>query len=254
MPEVAVLAPVIDFSLPAELEATAPPEDRGRGRDDVRLLVAQAGSGQVEHRRFRELPELLAPGDLLVVNRSATLNAALDGTVDGEPAVLHLSRELDGRRWIAELRHAAPGTTRTGPWLDARAPTVIEFGEHGSAVLLAPAGAVGPDGRSRLWIAELRLPNGAAAAMAGWGRPITYGGSATRQFLGAYQTVFAGEPGSAEMPSAGRPFTGELVTRLLMAGIDVAAVVLHAGVSSLEASEPPQAEAFEVPAQTAQRV
>jgi S-adenosylmethionine:tRNA ribosyltransferase-isomerase len=251
---VAVLIPVLDFHLPAELEATAPPEDRGRGRDDVRLLVARTGSGQIEHRQFPELLELLAPGDLLVVNRSATVNAALDGTVDGEAAVLHLSRHLEGRCWIAELRHVAPGGTRTTPWLDAPAGTVVDFGERGSAVLCAPAVEVGPGGRSRLWIAELRLANGVPAALATWGHPITYGESAMRRPLAAYQTVFAAEPGSAEMPSAGRPFTCDLVTRLLVAGIDVAAVVLHAGVSSLEASEPPQAEAFQVPPQTAERV
>jgi S-adenosylmethionine:tRNA ribosyltransferase-isomerase len=246
--------PVLDFHLPAELEAAAPPEDRGRGRDDVRLLVARTGSGQIEHRRFPDLLELLAPGDLLVVNRSATVNAALDGTVDGEPAVLHLSRRLEGRCWIAELRHVAPGGTRTAPWLDAHAGTVVDFGERGSAVLRTPAGEVGAEGRSRLWIAELQVPNGVRSALAAWGRPITYGESAVRRPLAAYQTVFAAEPGSAEMPSAGRPFTCDLVTRLLVAGIDVAAVVLHAGVSSLEAGEPPQAEAFQVPAQTAERV
>jgi S-adenosylmethionine:tRNA ribosyltransferase-isomerase len=251
---VAVLTPVLDFHLPAELEATAPPEDRGRGRDDVRLLVARIGSGQIEPRLFLDLLELLAPGDLLVVNRSATVNAALDGTVDDEAAVLHLSRHLEGRCWIAELRHLAPGGTRTTPWLDAHAGTVVDFGERGSALLCAPAVEVGPGGRSRLWIAELRLPNGVPAALATWGHPITYSESAMRRPLAAYQTVFAAEPGSAEMPSAGRPFTCDLVTRLLVAGIDVAAVVLHAGVSSLEASEPPQAEAFQVPAQTAERV
>jgi len=66
--------------------------------------------------------------------------------------------------------------------------------------------------------------------------------------------VFADVPGSAEMPSAARPFTAELVTRLLVKGIDLAPIVLHCGLSSLEAHEPPQPEPFEVPADTAQRV
>ena len=250
----AVLIPVLDFHLPAELEATAPPEDRGRGRDDVRLLVARTGSGQIEHRQFPELLELLAPGDLLVVNRSATVNAALDGTVDGEAAVLHLSRHLEGRCWIAELRHVAPGGTRTTPWLDAPAGTVVDFGERGSAVLCAPAVEVGPGGRSRLWIAELRLANGVPAALATWGHPITYGESAMRRPLAAYQTVFAAEPGSAEMPSAGRAFTHELVTELVAAGIELAPIVLHTGVSSPETGEPPFAEWFRVPETTARHV
>ena len=69
--------------------------------------------------------------------------------------------------------------------------------------------------------------------------------------LADYQTVFATEPGSAEMPSAGRPFTHELVTALLSRGIVVAPVVLHTGVSSLEEGEDPYPERYRVPEPTA---
>jgi S-adenosylmethionine:tRNA ribosyltransferase-isomerase len=69
-----------------------------------------------------------------------------------------------------------------------------------------------------------------------------------------YQTVFAREPGSAEMPSAGRPFTTELVTQLVSNGIGIAPIVLHAGVASLERHEPPYEEWYRVPPQTAERV
>jgi S-adenosylmethionine:tRNA ribosyltransferase-isomerase len=68
-----------------------------------------------------------------------------------------------------------------------------------------------------------------------------------------YQTVFATEPGSAEMPSAGRPFTAELVTRLVSRGIQVAPLLLHTGVSSLENHEPPYDEFYRVPRDTAER-
>lgn len=87
-----------------------------------------------------------------------------------------------------------------------------------------------------------------------YGRPIRYG-YVTRDWpLPAYQTVFATEPGSAEMPSAGRPFTTELVTRLVTAGVVVAPVTLHTGVASLERPEPPYPEWFAVPPVTARLV
>jgi S-adenosylmethionine:tRNA ribosyltransferase-isomerase len=66
--------------------------------------------------------------------------------------------------------------------------------------------------------------------------------------------VFATEPGSAEMPSAGRPFTVELVTRLVSAGVQIAPLLLHTGVASLEDHEPPYEEYFRVPPETADRV
>jgi S-adenosylmethionine:tRNA ribosyltransferase-isomerase len=86
------------------------------------------------------------------------------------------------------------------------------------------------------------------------GRPIAYGYLDRRYPLAAYQTVFASRPGSAEMPSAARPFTTTLVTRLISAGVGVAAVTLHTGVSSQEAGEAPQPEWREVPAITARLV
>ena len=69
-----------------------------------------------------------------------------------------------------------------------------------------------------------------------------------------YQTVFATEPGSAEMPSAARPFTPELVTRLVSSGVQIAPLLLHTGVASLEDHEPPYEEFFRVPPETADRV
>jgi S-adenosylmethionine:tRNA ribosyltransferase-isomerase len=69
-----------------------------------------------------------------------------------------------------------------------------------------------------------------------------------------YQTIFAIEPGSAEMPSAGRPFTPELVTHLVSTGIQIAPLLLHTGVASLEDHEPPYEEYFQVPVDTAARV
>ena len=249
-----LLAPTVDFELPFELEAIDPPEERGSGRDDVRLMVSSRPSGRIEHRRFAELPEVLRAGDLLVVNRSATWNAALDVRVDAEPAVLHLSRRLADRQWIVELRHLAADGRKTEPWLDSCSGTEILLPDHGLATLVAPAGPDSPAGAVRLWVADLTVSGDVLSYLARWGRPIVYGHVGVTRPLSTYQTIFARDPGSAEMPSAARPFTTELVTRLVVAGVGIAPVLLHCGVSSLEAHESPQAEQFEVPEQTAQRV
>jgi S-adenosylmethionine:tRNA ribosyltransferase-isomerase len=106
----------------------------------------------------------------------------------------------------------------------------------------------------RLWRALVAVEGGVPAFLTQVGRPITYGYLRGRPPLAAYQTVFATEPGSAEMPSAGRPFTAELVTRLVTAGVLMAPVVLHTGVSSPERHEPPVPEPFRVPPATARAV
>jgi S-adenosylmethionine:tRNA ribosyltransferase-isomerase len=240
-----------EFTLPAALEATEPPEERGRGRDDVRLIVSYRSSGQIEHHSFGDLTALLRPGDLLVFNRSATLNAALEATVGSQAVVLHVARRLSDAEWIVELRHAEPDSLQSTPWLDAQAGTEIELKGGGRARLLRPAVEAAA---VRLWVAEVLLGLPADEYLRRWGRPIVYGHSTRARPLSVYQSVFADVPGSAEMPSAARPFTAELVTRLLVKGVDLAPIVLHCGVSSLEAHEPPQPEPFEVPPDTARRV
>jgi S-adenosylmethionine:tRNA ribosyltransferase-isomerase len=246
----AALAPTTArFILPAGAEATAPAERCGKPRDGVRLLVGRPGG--VEHRVFRDLPELLSPGDLVVVNTSATLPAALDAAGDdGRPLRLHVSGTLDDGDWVVEPRL----TDGSGPDLAAgRAGRRVHL--PGGVVLLLVAAY--PDASaesSRLWRARPPHAVPVAAYLADHGQPITYGYVSGRYPLADYQTVFATEPGSAEMPSAARPFTTELVVRLLMRGIAVAPVVLHAGVSSPEAHEAPLSERFEVPESTARLV
>jgi S-adenosylmethionine:tRNA ribosyltransferase-isomerase len=241
----------IYFELPPHLEASAPPEERGRGRDDVRLMEARRSSGGIEHHTFDALPRLLRPGDLLVVNTSATIPAAIRGTVAGEPALLHLSGRSQGDH-VVELRHPAASAAGSSPWLDAESGMVVELPQEAAATLLRPAGpAFGPERRVRLWTARLVLPTAVEVYLAAHGEPIRYGYVERRWPLSAYQTIFALQAGSFEMPSAARPFTPELVTRLVAAGIGVAPVVLHCGVSSPESDEPPQAEYFRVPAGTA---
>ena len=218
-------------------EARAPAEIRGAGRDDVRLLVAWRSTGELLHAAFAELTELLSPGDLLVINTSATLPAALP--VLGSDLRLHLSSPAPTGHWLVELREG-------GERFDGGAEgDVLALPGDGTATLLQRDG--------RLWLASLRLPPSVPHYLARHGEPIRYSHTSRDWPLERYQTVYANAPGSAEMPSAGRAFTPELVTQLVAAGIDVAPLVLHTGVSSLEAGERPHPEWFSVPRFTAER-
>jgi S-adenosylmethionine:tRNA ribosyltransferase-isomerase len=230
------------FALPEGVEAGAPPTSR----DGVRLLVAHRGG--LEHARFAELGRFLSPGDLLVVNTSATLPAAVDGTRgDGRAVTLHFATALDDGSWVIEVR---PRGAATGPVDDATAGEVITLPDGVRALLVGPH----PDGQRRLWQAVVRVDGGVPAYLARHGRPIRYSYVSVPVSLAEYQTVFAREPGSAEMPSAGRPFTTELVTDLVTRGVVVAPIELHTGVSSQEPGEPPQPERYRVPEPTARLV
>jgi S-adenosylmethionine:tRNA ribosyltransferase-isomerase len=238
------------FSVPRALEASEPPEARGLARDEVRLMVATRHDGGVRHARFRDLPDLLAPGDLLVVNASATLPAALPvRRRDGTGLELRFSTpapDLDERRWwVVELR-CADGAA---PFVGGRAGETLLLPGGARAVLAAPFAA----GR-RLWLARVDVEGAPHEYLAAHGHPIRYGYVPREWPLAAYQTVFAREPGSAEMPSAARPFTPELVARLVAAGVLLAPLVLHTGVSSPECHEPPYPERFAVPEATARLV
>jgi S-adenosylmethionine:tRNA ribosyltransferase-isomerase len=247
----------LDFILPEELVAREPPETRGLTRDGVRLLVSDPDTDDVRHATARDLPGFLDAGDVLVVNASATINAALDGwrCERGSAAetlvALHLSSPVpsssDEHRWIVELRRLATDGTR--PLLDARAGERIRLRGGGSATLVAPFGGRPsslPNGSVRLWEAEVACPGGVMAYAAEFGAPIRYGYVRERWPLYMFQTMFGMEPGSAEMPSAGRPFTANIVMRLQSKGVVIAPIVLHTGVASLEAGEPPYPERFRV--------
>lgn len=225
---------MLDFTLPPALEARVPPEPR----DAVRLIAGAAGG--VTHHAFAELPELLRPGDLLVVNTSATLPAA----IRLDRLTVHFSGPLPGEGgvWLVELRLRTSSANEPyrggcpGEW----------FPLPGGATLTLLARHT-----PRLWRA--RVDTDIVPYLRRYGVPITYGYVARDWPLAAYQTVFAraGEAGSAEMPSAGRPFTADLVTRLVSRGVLVAPLTLHTGVASPEKDEPPYPERYEVPAATA---
>jgi S-adenosylmethionine:tRNA ribosyltransferase-isomerase len=273
---------IAHFDLPPELAAAGPPEVRGLARDGIRLLVAEGPN--VTHTRFADLSRFLNPGDLLVVNTSATRAAAVDGEhARLGPVVVHFSTALDDGSWVIELRSA--GSAKSSVLTAAIGDRVLL--PDGVTLLLStpypntPASSSAPSPSSsrppsmspplspsrspgtkaftgqRLWQTQPLAGTRVNHLLAVHGRPIRYGYLKGQWPISTYQTVFAdpadGEA-SAEMPSAGRPFSTELVTRLAAKGVVFAPITLHAGVSSQESGEPPMAERFTVPARTASQV
>lgn len=234
------------FERPAELQATAPAEVRGLERDEVRLLVSTP-TGHT-HTVFHRLANYLRPGDLLVVNRSATIPASLTATAAFGQFRLNLSTHYGGGLWLAEPRWSVsqPG------------PLPLEPGET-IAVAGAPATVVGPyPGLPRLWF--VKLAPDSERLIWRMGEPIRYNYVNESYPLAAYQTIFARHAGSAEMPSAARPFTHRVLAALRDRGVETAGIVLHTGVSSLEVEaetleeQPMYPEPFRVPEATARLV
>ena len=244
----------LDFVLDDAHEAHEPPEARGQRRDSVRLLVSPGAADPVD-ARFADLGEFLSPGDLLVVNTSATIAAALDGRLpDGEPVVVHLSGTLPGAVSLVEVVAGSPSVDGSTAPLHVEPTSFggrvdIELLGGGCVHLLTPFAD-----STRLWLARLELPRGVDDYLEQFGRAIRYRHVPRDWPLGYYQTVFAREPGSAEMPSASRPFTHELVTDLVGRGVHISPLLLHTGVSSLEGGERPYPERYRVPRETADMI
>lgn len=285
----------LDFSLPPELEAHQPPEARGLARDQVRLMVSHRHNDHLVHAQFRDIGEFLRAGDLLVINTSGTLPAALPASrADGSKLRLHLSTRLPDGSWTVELRKIEGPSSK--PFAEGRAGETLHLPGGARVVLLSRyaipgASTVGtqdltspPGGKpySRLWVAALSFPefnqqraerphqqraerlHQQRAELASTrspipyllehGQPIRYGYVQQEWPLSYYQTVYATELGSAEMPSAGRAFTPEIITRLVAKGVLVVPLLLHTGVASLEDHEPPYEEYYRVPKLTAEAV
>jgi S-adenosylmethionine:tRNA ribosyltransferase-isomerase len=237
------------FELSPALEAHEPPEARGLERSEVRLMVATRADGRIVHACFADLAEFLEPGDLLVINNSATLPAAVPARrADGSALELRFATpapRMDDERWWVVERRSADGASPDG------GPPVRES-------LTLPGGAtatiVAPHGGTRLWLARIRTGEPVQEYLWRYGHPIRYGYVPSEWPLETYQTAWALEPGSAEMPSAARPFTPELVTELVARGVLVAPITLHTGLSSPERDETPHAERFSVGEPTARLV
>jgi S-adenosylmethionine:tRNA ribosyltransferase-isomerase len=246
--------PLLNFSLPPRLEAGEPPEARGLARDEVRLMVSHISTNEVVHTQFRQIGDFLEPGDVLVINTSGTLNAALPATrSDGMRLELHLSTHLPTKRWVVEMRAYQDNWEKTTkPFYNIHPGESFELPAGASVTLHAPY-APGQAMR-RLWVATLNLPMSLHDYLNRYGFPIRYSYVKEGWPLSYYQTVFATEMGSAEMPSAGRAFTPELLTRLIARGIQMAPLLLHTGVASTEHNEPVYEEYYRVAESTARLV
>jgi S-adenosylmethionine:tRNA ribosyltransferase-isomerase len=257
-------APELSFTLTDDLVATAPPETRGVPRDGVRMLVASASEG-LAHRNAYHLPAALRPGDLVVLNTSDTLPAALSGVApDGLPVQVNLSTVEPASgltpaaalrrpvsRWVVEVRERS-GRLGGEPSAADRTGALIRL--RGGGLLRVDAAYPTGTDRSRLWTAELTAPGPLRGWLSDVGEPIRYGYQSAPWPLSAYRTSYADTTGGAEMPSAGRPLTARTFRRLRARGIRTAGLVLHCGVSSLEGEEPPYAEWYSVPESTLRAV
>lgn len=231
---------MLSFKLPEEREARRPPEARGLARDEVALLVSDERANSHTVARFTDLAKYLRAGDLLVVNDSATIPAALVARrATGASVTLHLSTKISEGLWIVEPRRT----------------NLIEVGERftipgGSIKLLSPVDHTYP----RLWYALLDLPLPTFDYLSANAHPIAYDYVDGRYSIDAYQTIFAREQGSVEMPSAARPFSLRVVDSLYRRNVNIASITLHCGVASPETHEPPLDERFSVPGWTAKIV
>ena len=237
------------FDLGPELEAASPPEQRGVARDGVRMMVAHRLAGSIEHSRFDRIAEHLAAGDAIVVNVSRTLPAAVTATSPrGEELVLHFSspHPADERLWVIEPR--LPAGAGTAPFRGLREGDRLALPGGASIDLREPY--LG----ERLWVARPRMVGSVESYLGRRGRPIRYAYTAGEWGIDDYQTMFGIEPGSAEMPSAGRPFTARTLAAVAARDVRVVPVVLHCGVSSLEDGESPLPERFAVSAAAASRL
>ena len=214
------------FTLPAELSAQEPPERRGLARDKVRLLVLHRPSGEVEHARFDSLGEFLRVGDLLVFNSSRTLPASLEAccTKHGPCIEVRLAQHLADGNWLALLICKAGDPFGCG----LRAGMQLDFGHDLTGEVFDRDTRI-----PRLW--KIRFSKTGTALIDliyRIGQPVRYEYVSVPWDLDYYQTVYAKEPGSAEMPSAGRAFTWKLLFELRNRGVDFAYLVLHTGLSS----------------------
>jgi len=243
------------FTLPAELSAKEPPERRGIRRDQVRLLVIERATGKIEHTRFDKIDSYLRQKDLLVFNSSRTLPASLRGCSCGArhgPCMeVRLAEHLPDDSWLALLLCEQGDPFGCG----LREGMQIEFAEGLTAAVLARDANI-----PRLWKLHFSISGTQLVDLIyRLGKPIRYEYVSAPWDLDYYQTVYAKEPGSAEMPSAGRAFTWKLLLDLKRRGIESAYIILHTGLSSymddeLDRAHPASEEEYFISQITAEKV
>ena len=237
-----LLNKIIKFDLPDTLACPLPTERRNLARDEVRLLISKE-SGELDHDYFHRLDQYINPGDVLVINTSATLPAALSIQLpNGSPARLHFSTRISDKEWWVEIREIQGN--KNVRWKEGEADMLFELADGASIQLKERY--YKEENLLDLWRAEIYLEEDLENYLAKHGRPIKYSQLNEAYPLSYYQTHFSFNPGSVEMPSAGRAFSQELMTKLIRKGVVFAPILLHCGVSSLEEGEKPYSEYMEV--------
>ncbi len=244
-------AQIFQFILPQKLACPLPTEERGLNRDDVRLMVSKHDGRTISHHIFHQLDQVLDAGDVLVVNTSATIPAALPLVLpDGQEARLHLSTQLNERRWLVEIRAVSQNNTRR--WISGAPGQSFELPGGASLQLKAPF--YQNKQLLHLWEANLQVPQPLAEYLQQFAQPVKYQSINKPYPLGYYQTYFGQHAGSTEMPSAARGFTQTLVRKLLRKGVQIVPILLHTGVSSLEINEHPYPEYLEISSLSSQQI
>ena len=245
---------LLDFSLPPNLSAKEPPEWRGsRRRDAVRLLVLNRRTGKVTHSRFERLCDFLVPGDLLVFNVSRTLPALLSGWRESDQlkVEVRLASHLSDNSWLALIRSALPENDVV--WEERNSVIGFRFGL--SARLESPYREIPGMWKVRFSTSGSELID----LIYRLGEPVRYQYVSKPWGLSYYQTIYARDPGSAEMPSAGRAFTWKMFLQLRKMGIETANITLHTGLSSylddeLDRRHPTIAEEYSIGTQAASKI
>lgn len=233
------------FVLPEELCAMQPPEARGGTREDVRLLVIDRASGESFHSQFKLLSQFLKRSDLLVFNRSRTLPAVLTGVdgASGDTVEIRLAEHLIDGTWLALI----VGNTTTGSHLKFAGGLRAEVQSQDVRI-------------PKLWrIALNKEHSQLIGILYKFGRPIRYEYVPEHWPIDSYQNVYASEPGSAEMPSAGRAFTWRMLFDLKRRGIKSTSILLHTGLSSylddaVDATHPASEEEYEIDESAAEAI
>jgi S-adenosylmethionine:tRNA ribosyltransferase-isomerase len=243
------------FVLPPELSAKEPPERRGIRRDQVRLMVIDRATRKIEHTRFDKIDNYLRPGDLLVFNSSRTLPASMRGCecseTHGPCMEVRLAERLPDDSWLALLlcEKGDPFGCGLHPQMQ------IQFSKELAATVVDRDARIPCLWRLRFTKSGTELVD----LIYRLGKPIRYEYVSAPWDLDYYQTVYAKEPGSAEMPSAGRAFSWKLLLDLKRRGIDTAYLVLHTGLSSymddeLDAQHPVSEEEYFIGATAADKI
>lgn len=251
-PQISNSGKTFDFHLPDQLQCAKPTEVRGIARDKVGLMISDKSTDKIEHTLFRNIVYYLQEGDVLVVNTSGTLKAALEAYhSDGTLLRIHLSTKQSDKQWIIELREVVGKHTKR--FKGALKGEVLQLSNGGSILLQKPYYSEKDSSQEhlQLWVAEIQVNDTVENYLDRHGMPIRYNYVESQYPQSYYQTIFAKEMGSAEMPSAGRAFTQQLLTQLIVKGVQILPIVLHTGVASLEIDERPYQEYYRVSKHTA---